>query len=34
MGKIGLLSTNDRIIKLWGVKYRETKEMVRGCEVV
>lgn len=34
MGNIGLLSTNDRIIKLWGVKYRETKEMVRGCEVV
>jgi hypothetical protein len=34
MNNIGLLSTNDRIIKLWNVKYRETKEMVRGCEVV
>jgi len=34
MGNIGLLATNDRIIKLWGVKYRETKEMVRGSEVV
>jgi serine/threonine-protein phosphatase 2A regulatory subunit B len=34
MNNIGLLSTNDRIIKLWNVKFRETKEMVRGCEVV
>ena len=34
MNNIGLLSTNDRIIKLWNVKYRETKEVFRGCEVV
>jgi hypothetical protein len=34
MNKIGLLSTNDRIIKLWNVKYKEAKEMIRGCEVV
>ena len=34
MSNIGLLSTNDRIIKLWNVKYREVKEMIRGSEVV